>query len=203
VGHKRVVGWNLAAIPEEDVKAAEKVWMEVAKERAHQDPECTADKVEQEVAWCPKATGNLFDVTSRKIRICTKSKMWWNANIREWRKVLETKKVRRRKSEVAAKAKAEFPKSIRRCKCIISSENLQNLMGAEVKRAAWYTKPHAGMTVEAFTDSNGKQASTSLKKEEMLRCKSFPPNEDDQYYKLPPAASALTHITDSVSNGSG
>jgi hypothetical protein len=31
-GHERVVGWNIAAITEEDVKAAETLWKELAKE---------------------------------------------------------------------------------------------------------------------------------------------------------------------------
>jgi hypothetical protein len=35
VGHERVVGWNLAAMTEEDAKAAEKLRMELAKESAH------------------------------------------------------------------------------------------------------------------------------------------------------------------------
>jgi hypothetical protein len=50
------------------------------------------------------------------------------------------------------------------------------------------------MTVEALTDREGKQANTSLEKEEMLRCESFPPNDDDQYYEQPPAVSAYTRV---------
>jgi hypothetical protein len=45
--HERVVGWNLAAMTEEDAKAAVKLWMELAKERTQLDAECTEDKVEQ------------------------------------------------------------------------------------------------------------------------------------------------------------
>jgi len=40
----------------------------------------------------------------------------------------------------------------------------------------------------------GKQANTSLEMEEMLRRKSCVLNDDDQYYKLPPAESAHTRI---------
>jgi hypothetical protein len=32
--HERVVGWNLAATTEKDMEAAEKLWMELARERA-------------------------------------------------------------------------------------------------------------------------------------------------------------------------
>jgi len=72
------------------------------------------------------------------------------------------------------------------------SEYFQNLRGAEVWRAVRYVNPRAGMTVEALTDREGKQANTSQEKEEMLRCESFPPNDDNQYYELPPAGSAHT-----------
>jgi hypothetical protein len=39
------------------------------------------------------------------------------------------------------------------------------------------------MTVEALTDREGKQANRSLEQEEMMGRKSFPPNDDDQYYE--------------------
>jgi hypothetical protein len=51
-GQERVVGWNLAAIIEKDMKAAEKLWMELLKERALLDAEFLAAEVEQEAAWC-------------------------------------------------------------------------------------------------------------------------------------------------------
>jgi hypothetical protein len=44
---ERVLGWNSAAMTEEDAKGPEKLWMELAKERAHLDTECTADEVAQ------------------------------------------------------------------------------------------------------------------------------------------------------------
>jgi hypothetical protein len=66
-------------------------------------------------------------------------------------------------------------------------EYLQNQRGAEVWRAAQYVNPRADMTMETLTDWEGKQANTLQEKEEMLRPESFPPNDDDQYYKLPTA----------------
>jgi hypothetical protein len=53
-----------------------------------------------------------------------------------------------------------------------------------------------GATVEAVTDREGKQANTAIEKEEMLRLESFPLNDDDQYYELPPAGSADTTVTE-------
>jgi len=73
---------------------------------------------------------------------------------------------------------------------------MQNLRGSKIWRAAQYANPRAAMTVKVFTDREGKQANRSLEKEEMLRCKSIPPNDDDQYYELPPTVSAHTPVID-------
>jgi hypothetical protein len=177
VGHERVVGWNLAAMAKEEAKAAGKLWMELAKERAHLDAECTAHEVEQEAAWCQDAMRSVPDCTARKIRICAKLKRWWNADIRERRKAVGREKRRRQNLEEAGKMKAEFQKSIQQSKRKMWSEYLQNLTGAEVWRAARYANPRAGMTLEASTDREGNQANTSLEKEEMLRRKSCSPND--------------------------
>jgi len=160
--HEWVVGWNLAAMKEEDAEAAEKLWTELAKEGAHLDVACTADEVEQEAAWCQEAMGNVLDTTTQKIRICARSKTWWNADIKNRRMAVGRENRRRRNSEEAARVKAELQKLIRHCKRKMWSEYFQNLRGAEVWRAARYANPRAGTTVEALTDREGKQVNTSL-----------------------------------------
>ena len=61
---------------EEDAKAVGKLWLELAKERAHLDTECTADEVEQQATWCQEAMGHVLDAMAKMIRICGKSKRW-------------------------------------------------------------------------------------------------------------------------------
>jgi hypothetical protein len=114
--HERVVGWNLAAMTEKDVEAAGKLWAELSKERAQLDAECTVDEVEQEAAWCQETMSSVLDTTAKKIRICARSKRWWNADIKEKRRTVGRERRRRRHSEEAARAKAEIQKSIRRSK---------------------------------------------------------------------------------------
>jgi len=70
--HERVVGWNLASMTEKNVEAAEKLWMDSARERAQLDAECTEDEVEQEAGWCQEATICVLDATAEKIRICAR-----------------------------------------------------------------------------------------------------------------------------------
>jgi hypothetical protein len=52
------------------------------------------------------------------------------------------------------------------------------------------------MTVEALTDREGKQGNRSQGKEEMVGRESFPRNDDNQYYELPPAGSTHTRVTE-------
>jgi len=196
VDHERVVRWYLAAMTEEDAEAAEELWTELAKEGAHLDAECTADEVEQEAACCQEAMVNVLDAMAKKIRICAISNRWWNADIKKRTKVVGRETRRRRKSEEASRAKAELQKLIRQSKKKMWSEYLPNLWGPEVWRAARYVNPRTNTTVEALTDREGKQANTSLEKDEMLRRASFLPNDDDQYYELPPAGNTHTLVTE-------
>jgi hypothetical protein len=50
--------------------------MELGKERAHLNAECTADEEKQEAARCQEAIGNVLEATAKKIRICHESKRW-------------------------------------------------------------------------------------------------------------------------------
>jgi len=104
--------------------------------------------------------------------------------------------MRRRHSEEGAQAKAELQKSIRHSKRKMWGDYLQNIRGAEVWRAARYANDQAGTTMQALTDRDSKQADTSLEKKEMLGHNSFPPNDGDQYYELPPAGSSHTRVTE-------
>jgi len=72
----------------------------------------------------------------------------------------------------------------------------RTLGGARSWRAAKFTNPRAGATVETLTDREGKQANTIAEKKEMLRGESFPLNDGDQYYELPPASQAHECITE-------
>jgi hypothetical protein len=73
---------------EQDVEAAEQLWMELVKEKVQLDVECTEDKVEKEAAWCQEAMSSVLDATALKMRICATSKRWWNADIKERRRMV-------------------------------------------------------------------------------------------------------------------
>jgi len=62
--------------------------------------------------WCQATLSRVLDATARKIRICARSKRWWNGEIKERRSALGIEKRRGRRSEGAAYAKAELQRSI-------------------------------------------------------------------------------------------
>ena len=133
--HKRVVAWFLAAMMEKDVEAAEKLWMELVKERAQLDAECKEDEGEQEAAWSQEAMSSVFDATAKKIKICATSNRWWNADIKDRTRTVARERTRGRNSEEAALANAELQTSMWRSKRDRLSNYLQTLRGAEVWRA--------------------------------------------------------------------
>jgi len=195
-GGTQVVGWNLAAMSQEDKVQAEKLWRERARGRAYLGVESTGDDVESEAEWCQEALGKVLDATAKKIRICSGSKRWWNGEIKERRSQLGREKTRRRRSAATTHAKAELQKSILSAKDRMWKDYLKNMRGAEVWRAAKYANPRAGATGEALTDRDGRQANTITEKEETLRRESFPSNEHDQYFELLPAGEAHQSVTE-------
>jgi hypothetical protein len=152
--HERVVGWNIAAMKEEDPVAAEKLWAELVMERAHLDAEYTADEVEQEATCCQDAVSSPLNANANMIRICAKSKLWWNANIKSRRKGVRIETRRRRHSEEDSWAQAELQMSIAWSNSQMWNDNLPNVKGAEVWRTARYANASASMTVEPVTDKN-------------------------------------------------
>ena len=128
----QVIGWNLAAMSNEDKEAAENFSKELEGERAHLHKECMGDEVEREAEWCQETLSKLLDTKSKKIRICARSKKWWNGEIKERRSALGREKRKRRRSGAAAHAKAESQRSIRQSKSRMWNDYLLNLRGWEV-----------------------------------------------------------------------
>ena len=158
--------------------------------------ESTWYEVPRQAEWCQEAPSKVLDAIGKKITTCTHSKKWWNGEIKEKRSQLGREKRRRRRLAATAQAKAELQKSVRRAQYRICNDYLNNLRAAEVWRAAKFPRPWAGMTVEALTDRDRKQANMIAKKEEMLSRDSIPLNMYDQTFELPPQGQAHQSVTE-------
>jgi len=92
--HDGVVGWKLAAMMQMDVKAAEKLWMELWKETAELDAEYKEDEVDLEAAWRQGATCSVPHARAKNIQINARSMRWLNAYIKQIRNLLRGVKMR-------------------------------------------------------------------------------------------------------------
>jgi len=116
---ERVVGWNLEAMTDKDADPAEQLLKKLAKKRAQLDAECTVDEVGQDVTWCQEAMSNVPDATATTIRVCARSKTWWNTDIKERQRTVGGERRRSRNLEEAAWAKPEHQNVFRQSKCKI------------------------------------------------------------------------------------
>jgi hypothetical protein len=139
--HMQIIGWGLAAMSKEDEEEAEKLWKELERDRAHLGEECTGDDVEQEADWCHASPSNVLDAKVKKIRICARSRSWWDGEIKDWRSAQGREKGWGRSSKATAGAKTELPKSIRQSKRWMWEDYFQTLRGGEVWRATEFTNP--------------------------------------------------------------
>jgi len=131
-----------------------------------------------------------------KITICAHSKRGWNGEIKDKRSQLGREKRRGRRSAATPQAKAELQKSVRRAEDKMWNYDLKNQRGAEVWGAANFANALAEMTVAALTNRDGKEENMNAEKEEMLRGESFPLNESNQYFELPPGGQAHQSVTE-------
>jgi hypothetical protein len=180
----QVIGWNLAAMSQEDKEQAEELCRKQARGRAYLGVKGIGDDVESEAEWCQEELGKVLDATANNIRICGRSKTWWNGETKERRSQLGREQRRRHRSVTTAQGKAEVQKSIWRAKDRMSNDYLNNLWGDEASRAANFGNPRAGETMEALTNRDGTHTNTITEKQEMVRRETFPPNEDDVYIEL-------------------
>jgi len=199
-GGTQVIGWNLAAMLQEDKEQAEKLWRERARGRGFLGAESTGDNIESEAEWCQEALGKVLDATAKKIRIWAWSNRWWNGDIQERRSHLGKEKRRRRRSAARAQAKAELQKSVWRAKDRMWNDYLKNLREAEVWRAARFANLQAGVTVEALTDRYGIHVNTITEKGEILRQVSFPLHKHDRYCELPQGRQVHQSVTEQAVN---
>jgi len=115
-GGRQGVGWNLAAMSQEDTEQAEKLRRERARGRAYCGVESTGNDVESEAECCQEALGKVLNATAKEMKICAQSKRWWNGEIMEMSSQLGREKRSRRRSMATAQAKTELQKSIWRAK---------------------------------------------------------------------------------------
>jgi len=194
---KETTGWDISSwdpMKEEDDEEKEKAQERRRRARecyigmAGQTPILTDDSIQEEVV---KAAGVLreamtatLDQHAKKKRWCSRSKPWWNPDLKELRKELG---MARRKWRVAGisrvqAARREFQRAIRKAKRDCWNRFLQEADGNKVWTAARYTSPRIDKTGQTLIRENGTIAEGHWERKQAILQAHFPQTPPGQYF---------------------
>jgi hypothetical protein len=139
------------------------------------DTSTTAEVVEAADALRETITATL-DIHARKKRWCSRSKPWWNTDLRELRKDLGRA---RRKWRVAGisqvkAARRDFRRAIRKVKRDCWNRFLQEADRNKVRTAARYTTPQIDKTGQTLVREDGSFAEGHYEREQAILQVHFP-----------------------------
>jgi hypothetical protein len=75
-----VMGWQIRALIEdgEALEAVEKTWSELSRGRLDLMDECSIGDVNREAEWIEEALTKVLGEHAKLIKLCARSKRWWN-----------------------------------------------------------------------------------------------------------------------------
>lgn len=87
---KEITGWALKNLTEEQVRAMEKYWMELSTESSSVSERSSREELDLEAVWITDALVKTFDRYCKPLRVCARSKRWWNENLNQTRAEFKT-----------------------------------------------------------------------------------------------------------------
>ena len=104
---------------------------------------CTGEEVDDAAAALREAMVGTLDQHARKKRWCSRSKRWWNPELRDLRKILGTARRKKRVAGISRvqEARRNLRRAIRKAKKECLNRFLQRAEGRELWTATGYTKP--------------------------------------------------------------
>jgi hypothetical protein len=93
---KTGTGWKIEEMDEEKREEAKKYYIERSEDRRYLDDMCTKEDIEAEAKWFEDVITDVLDRYAPRMRVCRRSKPWWNTEIKEtWKKAGKTKRKHR------------------------------------------------------------------------------------------------------------
>jgi hypothetical protein len=83
---KTRTGWKIEEMDEEKREEAKKYYIERSEDRRYLDNTCTKEDIEAEAKWLEDVITDVLDRNAPRMRVCRRSKPWWNMEIKETRK---------------------------------------------------------------------------------------------------------------------
>jgi ribonuclease HI len=174
--------WAISDITEDEDKreAAQKSWKNLSEYRAKLNDFSTEQDLESEAEWIQESMFEVLNKHARKLRLCARSKRWWNDEIQEKRKCLgRAKRKAKHNSDqdnsTVKRCRQELRKAIRTAKSESWEKFLESAEGSEVWTVLRYTKPNKGaVVIPELKKDNGEIACTHEEKSQLLAKIAFP-----------------------------
>jgi uncharacterized protein involved in tolerance to divalent cations len=84
---------------EENYKKVQQYWGEKSRSRSILNEKSSGEDVQEEAEWIQQNFVNYLNRYCKKIKVCARSKRWWNKEIAENRKILRSIKTARKRGE--------------------------------------------------------------------------------------------------------
>jgi hypothetical protein len=176
------IRWDITRMTDEQKDEAELLWLQMGENRPILNDMSFCEEVESEAAWIQDTLTDILNQKARRIRICARSKRWWNADIDSKRKAVGRAKRKLREeggAERLKSARKDLKSEIRKAKRKMWQDFLINAKQYDVWRALEFTKPAMSITIPTLSDQFGNTASSTEDKRSMLMQHAFPNPPDD------------------------
>jgi len=142
------------------------------------DEKSSGDELQREAEWIQRNFANHLNRCCKKVKVCARSKKWWNAEIAENQKILGSIKRARMKGEASQqqvkRQRSNLRRMIRQAKTEMWKKFLTSATRDQVWQALRYTKPGGQQTTKALRCRTGEVAESLEEKAELIKEEAFP-----------------------------
>jgi len=179
---RKVTGWDIDGLKSEEEKEnyqkAKKYWKDKSSERPILTEESSEEELQKEAEWIQRNFANHVNRCCKKVRVCARSKRWWNEEITENRRILGSLKRARRRGEATQqqvkKQRSNVRRIIRQSKTKMWQDFLSSATQDQVWQALRYTKLGGQQTTKALKSRDGVVAESWEDKAELIKEEAFP-----------------------------
>jgi hypothetical protein len=186
------IRWDISHMTDDEKEEAELLWLEAGESRVILNDYSFCEDIEAEAKWIEETFIQILDKKARRLRLCARSKRWWNEIIEAKRKALSRAKRRQYEEgglERFRNAQKEMKNEIRKSKRKMWQNFLMNAQCDDVWKALEFTKPTMNIALPVLHDDIGNTAISIEEERQMLMDHAFPkpPRDDSNEYLFKPA----------------
>jgi uncharacterized protein involved in tolerance to divalent cations len=140
--------------------------------------ESSGEDLQKEAEWIQRNYVNHLKRCCKKVKVCARSKRWWNKEIAENRKIMGLLKSARRRGEAMQQQVKKQRSKVRRITRQSRMKMWQDFLSSFTKDQVWqalrYSKPRGQQTMKVLKSRDGVVVESWEDKVELIKEKAFP-----------------------------